>query len=226
MIRINLLAVEREQPRAKRRAGLSLNLGEAQKITIAASLIVVVTALGIVWWFWALRQRSARLDQDIADAEAETRRLRTVLTQVQKFEGRRAQLQQRVSLIEELRKGQIGPVHMLDSISKSLPDRLWFTELTQTGAEVQMRGYATSLTAISDLVGNLEASGYFKKPVEIVDTQVGAVSGSAAAQAQAGELVKFEIKGTYMPPPPPALAKPPATAASTGSDVPSAASRN
>lgn len=220
MIRINLLAVEREQPRAKRRAGLSLSLGEAQKITIAASLIVVLTAFGIVWWFWALRQRSARLDQDIADAEAETRRLRTVLTQVQKFEARRAQLQQRVSLIEELRKGQVGPVHMLDSISKSLPDRLWFTELTQTGTEVQMKGFATSLTAISDLVANLEASGYFKKPVEIVDTQVGAASGPAAAQA--GELVKFEIKGMYQPPPPPALAKPPATAASTGSGVPPA----
>lgn len=220
MIRINLLAVEREQPRAKRRAGLSLSLGQAQKITIAASLIVVLTGLGIVWWFWALRQRSARLDQDIADAEAETRRLRTVLTQVQKFEGKRAQLQQRVSLIEELRKGQIGPVHMLDSISKSLPDRLWFTELTQTGSEVQMRGFATSLTAISDLVANLEASGYFKKPVEIVDTQVGAATGPLAAQA--GELVKFEVKGNYQPPPPPALAKPPATAASTGSGVPPA----
>jgi type IV pilus assembly protein PilN len=216
MIRINLLAVEREQPRAKRRAGFSLSLGETQKLTIAASLIVVLTALGIVWWFWALRQRSARLDQDIADAEAETRRLRSVLTEVQKFEGKRAQLQQRVSLIEEL----IGPVHMLDSISKSLPDRLWLTELTQTGAEVQLRGFTTSLTAISDLVANLEASGYFKKPVEIVDTQVGAASGPQAAQA--GELVKFEIKGTYQPPPPPALAKPPATAASTGSAVPPA----
>jgi type IV pilus assembly protein PilN len=219
MIRINLLAVEREQPRAaKRRAGLSIN--PAQKITIAASLIVVVTALGIVWWFWALRQKSARLDQEIADAEAETRRLRSVLTQVQKFEARRAQLQQRVSLIEELRKGQIGPVHMLDSISKSLPDRLWLTELTQTASEVQIRGFATSLTAISDLVANLEASNYFKKPVEIVDTQVGAATGPLAAQA--GELVKFEVKGTYQPPAPPALPKPPATAASTGSGVPPA----
>jgi type IV pilus assembly protein PilN len=219
MIRINLLAVEREQPRAaKRRAGLSIN--PAQKITIAASLIVVVTALGIVWWFWALRQKSARIDQEIADAEAETRRLRSVLTQVQKFEARRAQLQQRVSLIEELRKGQIGPVHMLDSISRSLPDRLWLTELTQTAAEVQIKGYSTSLTAISDLVANLETSGYFKKPVEIVDTQVGAAQGPLAAQA--GELVQFEVKGTYQPPAPPALAKPPSTAASTGSGVPSA----
>ncbi|MGH9314964.1 MAG: PilN domain-containing protein [Vicinamibacterales bacterium] len=214
MIRINLLTVEREQQRTKRRPGL----GAAQKITIAASLIVVATALGIVWWFWALRQRSARLDQDIADAEAETRRLRSVLTQVQKFEGRRAQLQQRVSLIEELRRGQNGPVHMLDSISRSLPDRLWFTELTQTGAEVQLKGFSTSLTAISDLVANLEGSGYFKKPVEIVDSQVGAATGPLAAQA--GELVRFEVKGTYQSPPPPALVKPPATAASTGTGVP------
>jgi type IV pilus assembly protein PilN len=215
MIRINLLNVEREQSRTKRRVGLTL--GTAQKMTIAASLIVVVTALGLVWWFWALRQRSLRVDQDIADAEAETRRLRSVLTQVQKFEAWRAQLQQRVSLIEELRKGQSGPVHMLDSVSRSLPDRLWLTELTQTGADIQLKGFASSLTPISDLVGNLEASGYFKKPVEIVDSQVGVASGPAGAQA--GELVKFEVKGTYQPPAPPVLAKPPATAASTGSGM-------
>ena len=33
-----------------------------------------------------------------------------------------------------------------------------------------MKGLRTSLTALSDLVANLEASGYFKKPVEIVDS--------------------------------------------------------
>jgi hypothetical protein len=53
-----------------------------------------------------------------------------------------------------------------------------------------------------------------------VDSQVGVATGPSAAQA--GELVRFEVKGTYQPPPPPALAKPPATAASTGSAVPPA----
>lgn len=198
MIRINLLAVEREQ-RPKRRA--SLGLGEAQKVTIAASLILALTGLGIAWWFWALRQRSAQLDQDILHAEAETRRLRSVLTQVQQFEARRAQLQQRVSLIEELRRGQNGPVHMLDSVSRSLPDRLWLTEMTQTNSDIALKGLSTSLTALSDFVANLEASGYFRKPVEIVDSQV---ETGQAAKAEASELVKFEVKATFQAPQPPA----------------------
>jgi type IV pilus assembly protein PilN len=184
MIRINLLAVERERP--KRRAGL----GAAQKITVAASVILVATALGMAWWFWSLRQQSARVDQEILDAEAETRRLRSVLTQVQQFETRRAQLQQRVTLIEELRKGQSGPVHMLDAISRSLPDRLWLTELNQKEAEVLIEGVATSLTALSDFVANLEASGSFKRPVEIVQSQVETTQAT-------GDLVKFSVKGQF-----------------------------
>ena len=52
--------------------------------------------------------------------------------QVQQFEQRKAQLQQRVALIEQLRKDQTGPVHMLDQISRALPPMLWLTELKQT----------------------------------------------------------------------------------------------
>jgi type IV pilus assembly protein PilN len=198
MIRINLLAVGREQRTKQRRPAFTL--GEAQKVTIGASVILALTALGIAWWFWSLQQQSARLDQDIVDAEAETRRLRGVLTQVQQFEARRAQLQQRVSLIEELRKGQSGPVHMLDSISKSLPDRLWLTEMTQTNSDLAVKGLSTSLTALSDFVANLEASGYFKKPVEIVDSQVAAAQ---ASKSDIDELVRFEVKATFQAPQPP-----------------------
>jgi type IV pilus assembly protein PilN len=116
-----------------------------------------------------------------------------VLTQVQQFETRKAQLQQRVTLIEELRKGQSGPVHMLDSLSRSLPDRLWLVELSQKESEITVEGIATSLTALSDLVSNLEASGYFKKPVEIIKSQVDSTR-------DAGDLVKFAIKGVFQAP--------------------------
>jgi type IV pilus assembly protein PilN len=199
MIRINLLAVERERTKRTARAGfgagLGAGLGAAQKITIAASVIVVGTALAIVWWFWALRMESSRIDREIADAEAETRRLRGVLTQVQQFEQRKAQLQQRVSLIEELRKGQDGPVHMLDAISRSLPDRLWLTDLQQKEWDIAMKGISTSLTSLSDFVGNLEGSGYFRKPVEIVNSQV-------ESSDKTGDLVKFEVKATFKAPEP------------------------
>ena len=52
---------------------------------------------------------------------------------MQQFEQRKAQLQQRVALIEQLRKSQTGPVHMLDQISRALPPMLWLTELKQAG---------------------------------------------------------------------------------------------
>ena len=143
MIRINLLAVERE--RTKRSGAL---IPAAHRVTIAASLIVLATFLGVGWWFWSLRQTSARLDAEIAKGEVETQQLRSVLAQVQKFEARKAQLQQRVALIEELRRGQNGPVHLLDEISRAIPDRLWLTEMTQKGDDFIITGMTTSLTGL------------------------------------------------------------------------------
>ena len=136
---------------------------------------------------------SHRLDEDIARGERETQQLRSVLAQVQKFEARKAQLQQRVTLIEQLRRGQSGPVHVLDEISKAIPDRLWLTELKQKGEEFTLGGMTTSLTGVSDFVANLETSAWFKKPVDIIDSQV-------EANTKTGDLVKFSVKATVQQP--------------------------
>lgn len=199
MIRINLLAVERG---AAKRTTL---IPAAQRVTIAASLILLGTVLGVGWWFWSLHQTSVQLDEDIARAEMETQQLRSVLSQVQKFETRKAQLQQRVTLIEQLRRGQSGPVHLLDEINKAVPDRLWLTEMTQKGDDVTLVGMTTSLTGVSDFVANLESSTWFKRPVDIIDSEM-------SSDPKNGDLVKFSVKATFSnpeaPPPPPPAATP------------------
>ena len=198
MIRINLLAVDRERTKKTR-----VVISAAQRATIGASLILLATVLGVAWWFWSLRQQSQQLDEDIARAEIQTQQLRSVLAQVQKFEARKAQLQQRVSLIETLRNGQSAPVHVFDEISKSLPDRLWLTDLTQTGNEFTISGMTTSMSGVSDFIANLEATRWFKRPVEIVDSQV-------QTDAKAGDLVKFSIKAVFQDPEAPAAPAAPA----------------
>lgn len=200
MIRINLLAVERKAAKKPR-----VLIPAAHRVTIGASLILIATILGIGWWFLSLRQRSAQIDQDIAKAEAETIQLRSVLAQVQKFEARKAQLTQRVQLIEQLRRGQSAPVHVLDEISRSLPDRLWLSEMKQVGTDFTLSGFAASLPSLSDFVANLEATKWFKRPVEILDSQV-------QTDPKAGDLVKFSIKGVLNDP----EAPPPAAPAATG----------
>jgi type IV pilus assembly protein PilN len=207
MIRINLLTVDRERPK---RAGALIPA--AHRVTIAASLILIATALGVGWWFWSLHRASVQVDEDLARGEREMQQLRSVLAQVQKFEASKAQLQQRVTLIEQLRRGQSGPVHILDEISKALPERLWLTEMTQKGDDIVLAGMTTSLTGLSDFVANLESSVWFKKPVDIVDSQV-------TTDPKNGDIFKFSLKAVFYnpeaPPPPPAT-----TGAARGRGVP------
>src|SRR2546429_2040800 len=139
-------------------------------MAIGCSLILVLALAFIGWRYWALAHESNQLDAEIAAAQQETTRLHAVILQVQQFEQRKAQLQQRVVLIEQLRKGQTGPVHMLDQVSRALPPMLWLTELKQTGDDVQIDGKTTVLTSLTDFVTNLESSGYFKKSIDIVNT--------------------------------------------------------
>jgi len=126
-----------------------------------------------------------------------------VLLQVQKFETRKAQLQQRVTLIEQLRRGQTGPVHIVDEISKAIPDRLWLTDMSQKGDDITIGGMTTSLTGVSDFVANLEMSRWFKRSIDIIDSQI-------ASDPKTGELVKFSVKATFTNPDAPApVAAPP-----------------
>lgn len=192
MIRINLLVVDRQK--ARTRGAL---IPAAYRVTLAATVILVGTAALIGWWFWSLRTQSMQLDEQLARAEAETRQVRSVLEQVRKFESQKALLQQRVTLIEQLRTGQYAPVHVLDEISKSLPDRLWLSELNQTGQEFTIAGMTDSLSAVSDFVANLESTRWFKKPVEIVDSQV-------QTDAKAGDLIRFQVKAQFVDPTAPA----------------------
>ena len=190
MIRINLLAAERERGKKKAVFGTA-----GQKLTIGCSIILVLAVVFIGWRYWSLGRQSTQLDAEITAAQEETARLRSVIEQVQQFEQRKAQLQQRVVLIEQLRKGQSGPVHMLDQISRALPPMLWLTELKQVGpSDVVIDGKATTLTGLSDFVSNLEASGYFKRSIEIVSTNTETVAQPAS------ELVRFSIKATFQQP--------------------------
>jgi type IV pilus assembly protein PilN len=200
MIRINLLAAER---RAAKAASPGIQAG--QKMMVIGSLVLVLTVVAVGWRYWAIGQEKAQVTREIESAQREEARLQEILKQVQEFENRRKMLEARVLLIDELRKGQSAPVHMVDQISKALPDMTWLTSLQQSGYTLTMQGRCLTLTSLSDFIGNLEASRYFIRPVEIIETttETGRDKGDP-------ELIVFTIRGTFQmagveseaPPPP------------------------
>lgn len=184
MIRVNLLAAEQARAKAPAFSGLSAN-----KVHILGA-VVLVAGVGLAGYrHLDLQSQQKYADLQLQQAKAEELRLKAVTEELARFEAQTALLQQRVALIEQLRKGQRSPVTLLDQVSKGLPDRLWLIEMKQTGADVTIEGRTTTLTALSDLIGNLEASGAFKKPVEIVNSEV--------ENNKDGDLVKFLVKANF-----------------------------
>jgi type IV pilus assembly protein PilN len=189
MIRINLLGVERTKTRK-----LPTFTVQAQQITIACSLILASSAAGVGWWFWTLTQAKAQVEADIVAAQQQQQQLQPVLAEVKQFEGQRAQLQQRVQLIEQLRAGQTIPVQLLDHLSRSIPELLWLTDMEQKGDALTIQGRSNTLAATADFVTNLGNSILLVKPIDM-DTEVEALP--AGAQGQPGvELYKFTVRAT------------------------------
>ncbi len=203
MIKINLLPTERKVSKKK----FSIDVG--QQTTAICGVILVLGVAVVGWRFWQVRQETAAVDHAIAEAQRETTRLHGVISQMQQFEQRKTQLQQRVTLIEQLRQEQIGPVHMLDQISTALPPSMWLSEIKQTATpgEVLIDGRSLALTGLSDFVANLERSGFFQRSVEIVNS-------TTETNGRDGEITKFQIKALFRSPGAAAAA----TVASAGKD--------
>jgi type IV pilus assembly protein PilN len=206
MIRINLLATDR---RAAKAASKGIQAG--QKMTVIGSLILVLATAGIGWRYFALGQQGAQLDRDIANAKREEQGLAEILKQVADFDARKQQLESRLALIAELRKGQNAPVHMIDQLSRSIPEMTWLTSVKQVGYQVTIEGRCLTLTSLSDFVGNLEATRYFAKPVDIVDSHVEPGDGKTTP-----DTIQFTIRGNFQmagidltPPPDPRKRTPP-----------------
>ncbi len=197
MIRINLLAVER--PTARKKAAPAAAPGAVQAVLILGFFIAGAAALCVALYFWQ-SSKIAKLDQDIAAAEQRQRELQVIKLQVDALEAKRATYQRKVDLIERLRAEQSAPVHMLDEISKALPDFVWLTNMDQTGSTLRFRGESNGLTAVADFISNLQRSGWFPK-VDLVRS------------TENNNVVTFELQADFRPMLPPPEPAPAATTA-------------
>lgn len=192
MIRINLLQVERTGGAAAKRR-TSVNLGSAvARVELLCSLILIGAVLYTGYSWWSLYQQGQQLEIELAQAKEEEAKLQAVLRQYEAFEARKKQLEERVKLIEDLRRDQGKAVHLLDKVATSVPDRLWLTDMKQTGDSIQMNGQTITLTALADFIGNLENTGYFKRPVEIISSNEEKVATM--------DLIKFQMKAEFLMP--------------------------
>jgi type IV pilus assembly protein PilN len=164
MIKINLLApAQQGKVRAVREPKFKGVGSLGQNVLMAG---VVLLALAYVGWHWyALADRQRTLTADIAKAEAEKERLQAIIKKGEEYKAKKELLQRKITLITQLKHNQSGPVHLLDEVSKQLPDFLWLDSMNEAGFNVQINGKATTYNAVSNFYNNLTGSRYFENVV-------------------------------------------------------------
>ena len=189
MIRVNLLSPGTEPaPPAWRRW---LVIPQEQRAALLGLAMRVTTAAGAGLWWWSISREHKAVDAEIAAAEANLSRLQKAAQLMEKATAREKDLRERVGLIDRLRATQRAPVMLLDTISRAMAEGLWLTELRQTGAVVQLEGRAISYSALTDFIGQLQVSGRFVRPIDIVNSATETVAEQA--------VVKFVIRGEAGP---------------------------
>ena len=81
------------------------------------------------------------------------------------YEDKKASLEAKIQLINNLKTNQKGPVRLMDEISRALPDLVWLAELTVSGDQVSLKGRTLSPNAVATYLENLKKSPFFAEPV-------------------------------------------------------------
>ncbi|HEX8539211.1 MAG TPA: pilus assembly protein PilN, partial [Cystobacter sp.] len=114
MIRINLLPVRKK---VKQEAGRQ----------ILALFALVLLGAGAGNFFWYSDRDGVVLKQK--EGLAQTRRriadLEKTIGEVQNINDRKAEVEKKLAVLDELRRGRSGPVRMLDALANSIPKKAW-----------------------------------------------------------------------------------------------------
>jgi type IV pilus assembly protein PilN len=168
MIKINLLPYQKSV-KVKRQQTL-----EVQLMGGGVALVLVALFLGFVWWSLNVNIEEQRDKKTSMTAQLEV--LKKKVKEVRDVEQKKKLVEEKIAIIDQLKKNQHGPVRILDELSRYLPDRVWLISLTQQGELFDLNGRATTNFEIVDYIKNLKLSPYISG-VELVESREGSEGG-------------------------------------------------
>jgi len=175
MIKINLLEVERE-----RRPKAAAVAGGGVPTTLLALLIVGSSLVAFVLYFIAINNRLSNLNADVQQKRIKKKELEPYIKRVDELEARKGELAKKNQAIEALRSQRTIPVHILDEVSRSLPEYLWLTNMILKGEVLTIDGQTLQEQAIPTFMKTLDVSE-FVGVCKLIETKQVGKPGSATA---------------------------------------------
>jgi len=160
MIKINLLLTRKEKKAGVKKEFVILFLA-------VGLLLILLAAL-----HWKMGKEKEDMAAQISETKKEIARYKSLAIEVTKAKEAQKVLQDKLNIINSLRKGKETPVRVLDEISVDKPEKLHLELMKKEGSKLEIEGIAMDDETIVQFMTNLKKSKLFKNVDLIVSEQI------------------------------------------------------
>ncbi|PIV21284.1 MAG: fimbrial protein [Deltaproteobacteria bacterium CG_4_8_14_3_um_filter_45_9] len=161
MIKINLLLARKE----KKKVGI-----RKEFIVLIGSIVVLLVVLGLIQW--RLGKEKEYTQAKIVETRQEINRYKSLTTELNKHKEAQKDLQDKLNVINALRKEKASPAKVLDELSIVKPEKMQLESLKKEGSKLGIEGIALDDETIANFMTNLRKSKLFKNVDLIVSEQI------------------------------------------------------
>ena len=181
MIEVNLLPVRE----ARRAADL-----RQQLMQLLLVMLVVLGGIGFV--HSEMNERVSLSKSRVAQMQRDIDQFKPQLEQVAAFRQKKAELEKKIGVIEELDRARSGPVRVMSELASQTPKRLWLVSVTTRGGRIKLKGESMDNELVAVFLRGLGDSKYFTN-VDLDGTKLEGGSGDM-------RVVSFEINASIANP--------------------------
>lgn len=161
MIKINLLLARKE----KKKGGIPKEL-----LVLVLSVALLLILFGLDQW------RVSRKKDDLSAKIAETKKqiayYKSLTSEVNQARQAQQTLQEKLNVINTLRKEKGGPARVLDELSVDKPEKVHLEGVKKEGSKLLIEGIALDDDTIANFMTNLRNSKLFRNVDLIVSEQI------------------------------------------------------
>lgn len=161
MIKINLL-IERKR---EKKVGLKKEI-----IILVFAVIILIGILSFV--SWRIEREKEYILAQIMQIKKEINHYKSLTSEVNKAKESKKILQEKLNVINTLRKEKSSPAKVLDELSIGKPEKVHFESLKKEGTKVSIEGIALDDETVANFMTNLRKTKIFKNVDLIVTEQI------------------------------------------------------
>ena len=141
-----------------------------EMIVFILSMLVVLALLFVVQWFIG-GEKDKTLAQ-ISNTKKEIEYYKSLKTEFEKAKEQQKILQDKLNVINLLRKEKASPAKVLDELSIDKPEKVYFESVKKDGSKLGIEGVALDDETVANFMTNLRKSKLFKNVDLIVSEQI------------------------------------------------------